>query len=484
MEKFDVIVIGSGIGGLISAGMFASHGLKTLVLEKHIKPGGYLSSFTRKGFIFDSAVDCVSGVAPGGLIHRVLEMLDVDGDVRFLRIDPIRVSRFPDLEIPVDANVEAYKERLISLFPSETSEIRLFFESVVRAYGQLQSALKSLISGSANLSALTPDLLRLIGISYGQMLDEYFSDFRLKAVLSDRCPFIGLPPSKVSAVAMINMIMSYFDLGAYRPEGGFQRLADAFIEGIRRKGGEVIFGNGVKRIILNANNICLGVRCDNGEKYMSRHIISNVDFDLTFRRLLGGRFIRLADDMMRDPGISTSFFIIYAGISGESNMHSSLGYFPSFNMEGFFDSDMEISGDSTIGVTMASIEDKSRAPYGCNTLVLHEMIEASGLGLDKAACIDRTIKKAEKIFPELKNIIEVLDAATPSTLQRYTGNCGGSAFGWRQIPGFRGPKRHGIENLHIAGHWGDFGGGVLAAAYSGAKAAGEVLSKEGIKNVI
>ena len=273
-------------------------------------------------------------------------------------------------------------------------------------------------------------------------------------------------------------------LGAYRPEGGFQRLADAFIGGIGKKGGEAHFSKGVSKIILDDNNVCLGVRCDNGEEYMSRHIISNADFDLTFRHLLGGRYIRLADEMIRDPGLSISFFIIYAGISGEANMHSSLSFFPSYNMEGFFGSGMEFSDDSTIGVTMASIEDKSRAPHGSNTLMLHEMVMASGAGLDKDACIDRTIKKTEKIFPGLKNRITVFDAATPSTLHRYTGNCMGAAFGWKQVPGFRGPRRHGIPNLHIAGHWGDFGGGVLAAAYSGAKAAGDILLREGITDVI
>ena len=53
MKDFDAIVIGSGIGGLISAGILSSKGLKTMLIEKHVTPGGYLSSFKRKGFIFD-----------------------------------------------------------------------------------------------------------------------------------------------------------------------------------------------------------------------------------------------------------------------------------------------------------------------------------------------------------------------------------------------------------------------------------------------
>lgn len=485
MKAYDAIIIGSGIGGLVSAGILAARGLKTLVIEKHITPGGYLSSFRRSGFVFDSAVDCISGIAPGGLIHRVLEMLGVGGDIRLLRVDPIRVSLFPDFEVGVDGNLNAYIERLSGLFPSESAAIKLFFERARNAHSQLQTAaLNAIISGGFELNAITPDLLKLMGASYGEMLDDYFTDFRLKAVLSDRCPFIGLPPSKVSAVAMISLIMSYFELGAYRCEGGFQKLANVFVEGIRRKGGRVLFGNGVNQILLDDNNQCSGVRCDNGEEYTARYIVSNADFDLTFRSLLGGRYAHLADEMMRCPGLSTSFFILYAGIEGDIGINSSIGCYPSYNMESYFDAGMEFREDSTIGVTIASKEDNSRAPHGSSTVVLHEMISASDKKLDKAVCIGRTLKKAERFFPGIKDRIVVLDAATPSTLQRYTGNCRGAAFGWRQIPGFRGPKRHGINNLHMAGHWGDFGGGVPAAAYSGAKAAGDILAKEGIKNVI
>lgn len=484
METYDVIVIGSGIGGLISAGLLAASGLKTVVIEKHVTPGGYLSSFRRKGFIFDSAVDCISGVSPGGLIHRVLELLDVETQIRFLKIDPIRVSLFPDFDIAVDADIETYKERLVRLFPSESSGIRLFFERAGNAHSQLISAFNTIISGGFYLNAIAPGTLRLMDMSYGDMLDDHFSDYRLKAVLSDRCPFIGLPPSKVSAVTMINLIMSYFEHGACRPEGGYQRLADVFIEGIRKKSGRAIFGNGVKQILLDDNNRCKGVRCENGEEYAAQYVISNADFDLTFRTLLGGKFRRLADEMLHNPGISTSFFILYAAVQGDVGMNSSVGNYPGYSMERFFDPSMEFSEDSIIGVTSASIEDKYRAPEGYNTVVMHEMISPYSGNLDKTICVDRTIKKAESIFPDLKGKISVLDAALPSTLERYTGNCRGAAFGWNRIPGFREPGPYGIKNLYIAGHWGAFGGGVLAAAYSGVKAAADILAKEGIKSVI
>ncbi|MFQ5900933.1 MAG: phytoene desaturase family protein, partial [Thermodesulfobacteriota bacterium] len=104
MKDFDVIVIGSGIGGLICAGLLVSKGVKVLILEKNPTPGGYLSSFSRRGFVFDSAVDCFSGLDEKGVIRYVLKALDVEDEIGFVRVDPIRESIFPDMRVIVDGD--------------------------------------------------------------------------------------------------------------------------------------------------------------------------------------------------------------------------------------------------------------------------------------------------------------------------------------------------------------------------------------------
>lgn len=482
MKDFDVVVIGSGIGGLISAGILTAKGLKTLVVERHSTPGGYLASFKRNGFVFDAALDCISGVSPGGLIGNVLELLNVSKEVDFIKIDPIRVSIFPDIEIAVDADVNTYLDKLTTLFPAETAAISSFFKRSDKVYNELQSVINTIISGDFVLDKITPDIVNLMNISYKEFLSGYVADYRLKAVLADRCPFIGLPPSNVSALSMVSMIMSYFKLDACRPVGGFQKLADVLTGGIRKMGGEAVFGNGVKRILLDAHDSCKRITCDNGEEYTTRYVISNADFYHTFVDLIGGKYASFANEMMVNTGSSTSFFMVYAGIKGDAGKRSSIGYYPSYDMESFFLPDKILKEDSTLGMTIASIEDTSRVPKDCNTIVIHEMVDVSvGKHIDKSEQAMLTIKKAEKIIPAIKDRLVVLDAATPQTLQRYTGNYHGAAFGWRQTPGFRRVRKHGISNLYIAGHWGYLGGGVLAAAYSGAEVAGEILAKEGIK---
>ena len=153
-------------------------------------------------------------------------------------------------------------------------------------------------------------------------------------------------------------------------------------------------------------------------------------------------------------------------------------------MDGFFSPGKAFSEDSTVGITIATVEDRSRAPDGYHTVVLHEMVEAMGQGLDKQLYAEKVIHKARKVIPGLEKGIVMVDAASSRTLEGYTGNYKGAAFGWRWIPNFKGPHYHGIKNLFIAGHWGNMGSGVLSSAYSGAKAAGAILAREGILDVI
>lgn len=479
MKDFDVIVIGSGIGGLISAGLVASQGMRPLVIEAHKSPGGYVSSFKRQGFIFDSAVDCISGTGPDGIIGRVLSLLDAESDLDFLRVEPVRRSMFPDFNVDVHSDLKIYVEELISLFPAESGGIRNFFKAAGRVYEDVLAHIDIFSESRPGTLNISPDVIKLKNAAYEDMLREYVSDPRLIAVLSDRCPFIGLPPSEVSALQMIMLIMSYFRLGAYRPAGGFQRLSDALVKGIKKMGGRVILGNEVKRIIHDSRS-CSGVVCKNGDEFTCRYLISNGDYINTFSSLLGGTYADMAEKLLARPGISTSFFIVYGSIKGEYKGQSSIGCFPSYDLSYFFRPESAFRDDNTIGITIASVEDSGRAPDGYGTIVMHEMIRGNEIFAHRGKCAELAVQRVERAMPDLKGRIEVIDTAVPATLQRYTKNHMGAAFGWKQVPGSFAFNGHGLTNLHIAGHWGEMGSGVLAAAYSGAKAAADILAKEGI----
>jgi phytoene dehydrogenase-like protein len=205
--KWDAAVIGSGIGGLACAGALAAHGRAVVVLEQAAAPGGYLGSFRRRGFTFDSAVDCIAGLDPAGLLTRLLESLGVRDGLTPIRLDPIRVSRFPGLTVRVDASLPAYMDRLCGLFPAERDGIVAFFRRAGEIYADVAGLLEAVADLSATVPPVNGALMRYGHLTYADLLRLDIRDPRLAAALADRCPFLGVSPARVSATRMIALIM-------------------------------------------------------------------------------------------------------------------------------------------------------------------------------------------------------------------------------------------------------------------------------------
>lgn len=479
MSRWDVVIIGSGIGGLCCAGTLAARGRKVLVLEQGRAPGGYLSSFRRGDFVFDSAVDCIAGLDPDGLLSWVLRSLGVAGDLASVRIDPIRVSRFPGLTVRVDADLSSYIDRLTGLFPSERDGIASFFRQCGQIYSNIEAAMEELRDDRGKTAMFPVSLLHHRSSTYGELLQRHFRDRKLMAVLSDRCPFLGLPPGRVSAVQMVSLMMSYFRSGAFRPVGGHQQLVGRLVDGVRRNGGEVLLQKGAKRIVIEGMR-CTSVVAEDGEDFAASHVVSNADFHETFARLIGGDLGARITGIAERRKLSISFFVVYAGVKGElatTERAGSIGTFDGYDLDFLFRRHVPFQEGSTMGITVPTVDDPSLAPPAHHAMLIHELVPA-GYFVDwkaeKEQLTRRVLRKAERVIPGLVEAIARVDAATPATLERYTRNRGGAAFGWENVP-FLEPVRHDIDNLHLAGHWTEVGGGVLAAAFSGVRAAHRIL---------
>ena len=99
-ERYGVIVIGAGVGGLTCGAFLAKEGLSVLVTEQHSKPGGYCTSFRRKGFTFDAGTDLVVGAERGGWMHNILEELGLKDEIEFVELAPFTRIIGSDYDIP------------------------------------------------------------------------------------------------------------------------------------------------------------------------------------------------------------------------------------------------------------------------------------------------------------------------------------------------------------------------------------------------
>ena len=480
---WDAVVIGSGVGGLACAAALAAKGRKVVILEQGASPGGYLVSFRRGQFIFDAAVDCFAGLDPGGVFTWLLNSLGIDEEIRRIRIDPIHVSLFPGLNVRVDACLGEYVNRLCRLFPAERKGIVEHFRCAGEIYDDFELLTQLVLEEGGGGPRMPSIIGRYRDLTFSAFLEQNIKDRRVAAILSDRCPFLGLSPRRVSAVRMVLLVMSYFRSGAFRTAGGHQRLPDILVEGIRRKGGEFLPRKAAKKIIVEGGR-CTRVITEDGEEFPAWHVVSNADHYETMHRLLGKSELTTRRDAEGAHGISPSFFILYAAVSGDLSPPegaSSIGAFHTFDLDSLLDGYIPFRQTEPLGITIPTVEDPSLAPEGHHVVIVHELIPHGyqvDWGRDKRVLAEKLLQKAERVLPGLSGRIVHFEAATPETLARYTRNRDGAAFGWEQTPTL--PRvRHGIPNLHLAGHWTEVGGGVLAAAYSGVRAAARVVEATG-----
>ena len=74
--KYDSIIIGSGVGGLTTGNFLAKHGQKVLILEKHFKVGGYVTTYERKRYPMD-VVHVIGGLKKGAPLDRIFKYLNI-----------------------------------------------------------------------------------------------------------------------------------------------------------------------------------------------------------------------------------------------------------------------------------------------------------------------------------------------------------------------------------------------------------------------
>jgi len=474
---WDTVVVGAGIGGLACAGALAAQGRRVAVLEQAEAPGGYLVTFTRNGFRFDAAVDCIAGLDEEGLFTWLLRGLGVQAAVKPLRLDPIHISRFPGLTVPVDGSVAAYAERLGRLFPAERAGLAAFFARAEAIYADIEAMRLALQAGQGAGARLPRAWIRYAPLTYAELLALDIRDPRLQAILSDRCPFLGASPRQVSATRMVALMMSYFRSGAFRIAGGHQRLPEALADGIRRCGGVLHTGCPARRIVVEDGR-CTRVLTEDGADFPTRHVVAAGDFHETFGRLLAGEVGERVLAQHAATPVSPSFFIGYTGVRREAPPDaSSIGSFPTFDLPGLLERYTPFADTEALGLAISTVEDPGMAPPACDVVVIHELIPpgwAEAGGLDKEARLAQLIRKADRVLPGLRRGLVHSEAATPASLARHTRNHGGAAYGWSQGPRFV-RIRHGLANLHLAGHWAEMGGGVLPAAMSGIRAAVAIL---------
>ncbi len=482
--EYDAIVIGSGIGGLVTATQLAAKGVKVLVLESYVIPGGSSGYFEREGYTFDVGASMIFGFGKKGTTNLLTRALDAVNVSIETIADPVQIHyHLPDnLELKVYQEYEKFIEELTQNFPKEKKGIRQFYDECWKVFNCLNSIellsleeLKYLSRVFFQNPGACLGLLQYLPQNAGAVARRYISDRKLLKFIDMECYCWSVVPADLTPMINAGMVFSDRHYGGINyPKGGVGKIAQKLVEGLEKTGGEIQYKSKVKQIIIE-NGKVVGVELTNGKVYRGKRIISNATRWDTFGKLIPEDKIPKSEKKWQtNYKKSPSFLSLHLGVEARVFPESTECHHILLE-----DWEKMEQPENTIFVSIPTILDPSLAPKGyhiVHTFTPSQIEDWQGLSAQeyeakKEAAAGRVIEKLEKIFTGLDAGLDYMEVGTARSHQRFLNREDGTygQIPQRKLRGLLGMpfNRTAITGLYCVGDSTFPGQGLNAVAFSG-----------------
>jgi all-trans-retinol 13,14-reductase len=505
-SDIDTIVIGSGIGGLTTAGLLSRVGKKVLVLEQHYISGGCTHCFEDHGYEFDTGIHYIGNIKKR---KKVLDLITNDTiewdklgreDGRFV-YDEIKIG---NKEYEFRAGEQNFIDDLVEKFPDEEEAIINYVKLIKKTAKKDLFFLLKIAKPRWLARLISPfvskDFFEMINKTALEVTRSFTDNEDLVAVLCGQFGDSGPPPSKGSFFMHASVVNHYLEGGWY-PRGGTSEIANKIIPVIESSGGRVLVRKAVKKILVE-NNKAVGVEMSNGDIIKAKNIVSSAGINNTYKNLLSKKYV--PDKLIKqidNIGLSCSFMYLFVGMEGtptELNLRSSnIWSWPEKDYdkmsEKFYNNPESAPIPLFIGFPCAKDSTwENRFPGKSNAVILtmakYEWFEKwKDLKMKKRGKDYDDFKKMfekrilneglYKYYPQTKGKVQFTEVGSPLTFNYYIGSTKGEVYGADATPerfspnDWLIPKTH-IDNLYLTGQ------DITTLGFTGAMMSGILTASE------
>ena len=406
-SSYDIIVIGSGLGGLTSANRLANSGHSVLLLEHHHRLGGLATWFKRNGHIFDISLHGF----PYGMVKTCKKYWNKEITDSIVQLKDI-VFDNPQFTLKTTFDREDFTSILENKFKIPSSVINDFFNRVkaMNFYDDQDMTTKELFEiyfpGRTDVHRL---LMEPITYANGSTLED---------------------PAITYGIVFSN----FMNKGVFTFKGGTDRLIHLMTDELEKNGVTICTRAKVEKIVTDkgkTKGVIVNGTLIEAPAVVSNSGITNTIYDLTGRDNFSEQFLEQSD-LVR---VNNSSSQVYIGIKADCSLDN-IGDLIFSSQSPEFNSS-ELLDINTRSKTFSVYYPKTRPGHDRYTVVASmnsrydDWISMSDheYTVAKQTMIDRTLNDLEKYIPDVKGKIDWVEAATPRTFNRYTLHTKGSSFG-------------------------------------------------------